>query len=91
MTEKQRLQVNNEALQEIKETLAKKVIMIQTGTNTVEIELPEIFMHRSANHVRRKFMSFSSIYAAFGNSLRVTAPTSLPFCMTGEPLTNVFK
>lgn len=43
MTEKQRLQVNNEALQEIKETLAKKVIMIQTGTNTVEIELPEVF------------------------------------------------
>ena len=43
MTDKQRLQVNNEALQEIKETLAKKVIMIQTGTDTVEIELPEIF------------------------------------------------
>lgn len=43
MTNQEWLQQNNAKIKEIKETLAKKVIMIQTGTKTVEIELPEIF------------------------------------------------
>lgn len=43
MTNQEWLQQNNAKIEEIKETLAKKVIMIQTGTNTIEIELPQEF------------------------------------------------
>lgn len=43
MTNQEWLQQNNAKIEEIKEALSKKVIMIQTGTKTVEIELPEIF------------------------------------------------